>query len=64
MSISLNLTEAQQQQLAELAARLNLSVEQLAEAAVRDLLNRPDDEFEAAVKRVLEKNEELYRRLG
>ena len=64
MTISVNLTEAQQKQLAEIAARLKLSVEQLAEAAIRDLLSRHEDDFEAASKRVLEKNEELYRRLG
>ena len=45
-------------------ARLNVSVNDLAMAAVRDLIARPDEEFERAAARVLEKNRELYRRLA
>ena len=51
-------------QLGEVAARLNVSVNDLAMAAVRDLIARPDEEFERAAARVLEKNRELYRRLA
>ena len=64
MTISVELSEAQQQQLAEIAARLNISVEQLAEIAIRDLLGRLGDDFDAAATRVLDKNKDLYRRLG
>lgn len=64
MTISVELTDTEKKQLAEVAARLDISVEQLAEAAIRDLLGRHGDEFEAAAKRVLDKNKELYRRLG
>ncbi len=37
--------------------------EELAAAAVRDLVGRQDPEFEATAQRVLEKNRELYERL-
>ena len=41
-----------------------MTPEQLAHAAVADLLATPDDSFKAASARVLQKNEELYRRLA
>jgi hypothetical protein len=64
MRISIDLTEADGRTLAEAAKRLNIPADQLAAAALRDLLSRPDDEFERAAQRVLEKNRELYRRLA
>ena len=64
MRISIDLTDADERALAEVAKRLNVPADQLAAAALRDLLSRPDDEFERAAQRVLEKNGELYRRLA
>ena len=64
MRLSVDLTPKQEQQLAAIAARLNVAPEILAAAALRDLLDRREDEFEAAATHVLEKNHELYRRLA
>ena len=64
MRLSVDLTETQQQDLAALAARLRVSPEMLAAAALRDLLARREADFEAAAARVLAKNAELYRRLA
>ena len=64
MRLSVELTPLQEQQLAAIAARLNVAPEILAAAALRDLLDRREDEFEAAAAHVLEKNRELYRRLA
>jgi predicted transcriptional regulator len=64
MRLSVELTPKQEQQLTAIAARLNIAPEVLAAAALRDLLDRREDEFETAVTRVLEKNHELYRRLA
>ncbi len=67
MSISLQLTEEQSRRLEELARNLrNLNVDpnELAQAAINDLVSRPADDFERAVGYVLEKNRELYRRLA
>jgi antitoxin FitA len=41
-----------------------ISPEQLASAAVADLVERPADDFTRAASKVLSKNAELYRRLA
>jgi hypothetical protein len=46
------------------AERLGLPPEDLARAAIADLLATPSDDFKTAAERVLRKNEELYRRLA
>lgn len=63
MKLSVEMTDEQQRRLSEEAKRLNVAVEELAGAAVRDLLTEPEADFQQAAKRVLEKNRELYRRL-
>jgi hypothetical protein len=64
MRLSVELTPKQEEQLTAIAARLNIAPEVLAAAALRDLLDRREDEFETAATRVLEKNHDLYRRLA
>ncbi len=64
MTISLQLPDDAERRLAEAAKRLNVPVQDLAAAAVRDLLTQPAPDFEAAAARVLDKNRELYRRLA
>lgn len=64
MRLSVELTGALEAQLAAVAARLNVSAEELATAALRDLLAAPEPDFQEAAARVLEKNRELYRRLA
>ncbi len=64
MKVSIELSVAQAQQLEAEASRLGVQPEQLARAAVADLLDREQSDFEAAARRVLRKNEELYRRLA
>jgi hypothetical protein len=51
-------------QLAEEARRLNVRIEELATAALQDLLAQREADFRDAATRVLEKNRELYRRLA
>ena len=64
MKVAFELTPAQAERLRIQAERLGIRPEQLAHAAVADLLATPDDAFQAAAERVLQKNEELYRRLA
>ena len=64
MAISLRLPDDAERRLEEAAARLNVPAADLAAAAIRDLLTRPAADFEDAAKRVMEKNEDLYRRLA
>jgi hypothetical protein len=64
MKLALELPQAQADKLRIEADRLGLSPEELARAAVSDLLANPDAGFRAAASRVLAKNQELYRRLA
>jgi len=64
MRLSVEITGPIEQQLAETAKRLNVSADELAAAAVRDLVAGSDEEFSRVAARVLEKNRELYRRLA
>jgi antitoxin FitA len=64
MPILLKLDEEQSQRLERVARELNVDASELAKAAINDLVSRPADDFDRAVKYVLEKNRELYRRLA
>ena len=64
MTLNLELDELQVQRLQEAAKRLNVSVNDLAKAAIMDLLDKQESDFERAARRVLTKNEELYKRLA
>lgn len=64
MTLNIELDEQQVQRLQDAARRLNVSVSDLAKAAINDLLAKPDSDFERAAAHVLEKNVELYKRLA
>ena len=64
MQLPVEITDAQLESLRERAKSLGISPEQLASAAVADLVDRPADDFARAASKVLGKNAELYRRLA
>jgi hypothetical protein len=64
MKIDIDLTPAQAEKLREEAERLKITPEELARAALVDLLSERDQDFHVAAERVLEKYRELYRRLA
>ena len=64
MRLTIDLSPPQAERLRHEAERLGLAPEELARAAITDLLATPDPEFARAAVRVLRKNEELYRRLA
>lgn len=64
MKLSIELNEAEGIKLRDEAARLGVEPEDLARAALADLLRNEDEEFRRAAEHVLRKNEELYRRLA
>jgi hypothetical protein len=64
MLLPVELTESQVESLRQRAKTLGVSPEQLAAAAVADLVAQPADDFQKAAARVLSKNSELYRRLA
>ena len=63
-SITIELSPERLLELQKLAARLGVRPEELARLSVDELLSRPDEAFEGAADYVLEKNEELYKRLA
>jgi plasmid stability protein len=64
MKLAFELPPAQADKLRAEAARLGLSPEDLARAALTDLLATPDTEFQMVAARVVAKNRELYKRLA
>ena len=64
MKLAIELSKAQEQRLSEIAARLKVPAESLAEAAVRELVSQSEPEFDEVVARLLQKNQELYERLA
>lgn len=64
LAVELEFSSSVIEQLAERAKTLGIRPEELARAAVADLVARPAEEFEEAAEYVLRKNAELYRRLG
>jgi hypothetical protein len=64
MKLAIELPPVQADKLRAEAARLGLSPEDLARAALSDLLSTPDTEFQDAARRVLAKNRDLYKRLA
>lgn len=62
--LSIPLSDDQLARLGVLAEEAGLSPEEFVRQRLDALLTRPEDEFERAARRVLEKNAELYRRLA
>ena len=50
--------------LKDKASKFGLLPDQFATASIEDLISQPDAEFETAMRRVLSKNKELYKRLA
>ncbi len=64
MKIAIELNSTQSEQLEAIAASLGVPAEELAQAAVTDLIDASAADFDAVASRVLEKNRELYQRLS
>ena len=50
--------------LRDTAKQFGISPEVLVKASLDDFLSRPDEDFENALRYVLNKNKELYRKLS
>ena len=64
MKIAIELSAAQTERLQSIAASLAVNAQELAQAAVTDLVSAGADDFESAASRVLQKNRERYQRLA
>ena len=62
--MELRLNDAQTELLRKRAKSLGIAPEELARAAVADLLSQQEQEFSSALDAVLEENAELYERLS
>ena len=63
-TITIMLPDERLSRLEDRAAELGITIEELVRLSVDELLAKPDDAFEQAVSRVLEKNKDLYERLA
>lgn len=63
-SITVYLEDKKADALRKKADRFGLRPEQFLTVSVEDLIGQPDPDFDAALCRVLSKNQELYRRLA
>lgn len=64
MKVAFELTASQAALLQRQAARLGVPAEELARAAVVDLLTTRAEDFRGAAEHVARKNAELYKRLA
>ena len=64
MKLDIELSPSQAERLRQEAGRLKVTPEDLARAALSDLLSERDENFKIAAERVLRKYDELYRRLA
>ena len=63
-TITIMLPDERLSKLEHRALELGITVEELVRLSVDELLAKPDDAFEQALSRVLEKNKDLYERLA
>ena len=64
MKLAFEFPQAQAEKLRDEAKRLGLAPEELARAALADLLGTPDCRISSRCRPDLQKNQELYRRLA
>jgi hypothetical protein len=63
-TVAISLSDESSQRLRDAAARAGVSPEVLASARLEAWLKQPAQDFVEAARQVLEKNQELYRRLA
>jgi hypothetical protein len=62
VKLAIDLSAAEAELLQERARALGIDPQELARAAVADVLSAPPDDFRALAEALLERNAELYRR--
>lgn len=50
--------------LREKAKRFGLLPDQFVTASIEDLISRPEPDFDEAMRKIMDKNKELYKRLA
>lgn len=62
--ITLDISDDWITEISRKADRLGVSKEELIQFTIGEIIGRPDEDFELALKRVTDKNAELYKRLS
>ncbi len=63
-TITVKLDDSKAALLREKAKKFGLLPDQFVTVSIEDLIARPEPDFEEAMKKVLSRNEELYKRLA
>ena len=62
--ITVEIDDSKAALLQKKAEKFGLLPDQFVTASIEDLIGLPEPEFEAAIRKVLSKNKELYKRLA
>ena len=62
--ITVEIDDSKAALLQKKAEKFGLLPDQFVAASIEDLIGQPEPEFEAAIRKVLSKNKELYKRLA
>lgn len=62
--ITVELDDAKAELLRKKAEQFGILPDQFVTASIEDLISQPDPEFEDAMRKVISKNKELYKRLA
>ena len=63
-TITLSLDDTKVEKLKEMADSYGLQLEQFLSASIKDMISHEEPEFTEALKKVLNKNKDLYMRLA
>jgi len=63
-TITVQLDDSKAALLQEKAEKYGISLDEFVTASIEGLLAQPEPEFDAAMRKVLSKNKELYKRLA
>ena len=63
-TITVTIPDDRLSKLKEIAARFQITPEDLVRVSIEELLTRPEEAFQRAAHYVLDKNSDLYRRLA
>lgn len=63
-SITLRIADDKAEKLRNKARELGIVLEKFLSASIEELASLPEPDFDKAVNKVMEKNEELYKRLA
>lgn len=63
-TITVEIEDSKAALLIKKSERFGLSLEQFISASIEDLISQPDPQLEDAMRRVISKNKELFKRLA